>query len=50
MKILAMLYVIAFPGAQPEPVAAYFTHDAQVICRATAAAQNATEKGDWYCD
>lgn len=48
MKILAMLYMLAANG--PVPVAAYFTQDAQVICQATAAAQNATEKGDWYCE
>jgi hypothetical protein len=35
MKILAMLYVIA-----------YFTRDAQ----ATAAAQNATEEEEYYCE
>jgi hypothetical protein len=50
MKILAMLYVIAFPGAAPQPVAAYFTRDAQVICQATAAAQNATEEEEYYCE
>ena len=32
------------------PVAAYFTQDAQVICQATAAAQNATEEEGYYCE
>lgn len=50
MKILAMLYVMHCPICQPVPVAAYFTQDAQVICQATAAAQNATEKEDYYCE
>lgn len=50
MKILAMLYVMHCPICQPEPVAAYFTPDAMVICNATAAAQNATEEGEYYCE
>lgn len=48
MKILAMLYVLTANG--PVPVAAYFTQDAQVICQATAAAQNATEEEEYYCE
>jgi hypothetical protein len=48
MKILAMLYMLTANG--PVPVAAYFTQDAQVICRATAAAQNATEEEEYYCE
>lgn len=45
MKILSML-----TANGPVPVAAYFTQDAQVICQATAAAQNATEKEEYYCE
>jgi len=48
MKILAMLYILTANG--PVPVAAYFTQDAQVICHATAAAQNATEEEEYYCE
>lgn len=48
MKILAMLYMLTANG--PVPVAAYFTQDAHVICRATAAAQNATEEEEYYCE
>ena len=50
MKIIAMLYVMHCPICQPVPVAAYFTPDAKVICQATAAAQNATEEGEYYCE
>lgn len=50
MKILAMLYVIAFPGAQPEPVAAYFTQEGIAICQATAVAQNAIERKEYFCE
>jgi hypothetical protein len=45
MKILAML-----TANGPVPVAAYFTQDAQVICQATAAAQNATEEEEYWCE
>jgi hypothetical protein len=48
VKILAMLYMLTANG--PVPVAAYFTQDAQVICQATAAAQNATEEEEYYCE
>ena len=48
MKILAMLYMLTANG--PVPVAAYFTQDARVICQATAAAQNATEEEEYYCE
>ena len=46
MKILAVLYMLTANG--PVPVAAYFTQDAQVICWATAAAQNATEEEEYW--
>ena len=42
MKILAMLYMLTANG--PVPVVA------QVICQATAAAQNATEEEEYYCE
>lgn len=48
MKILAMLYMLTANG--PVPVAAYFTQDAQVICLATAAAQNLTDEKEYYCE
>lgn len=50
MTILAMLYVLHCPVCEPLPVAAYFTPDAMEICQATAYAQNATEKGEYYCE
>lgn len=48
MKILAMLYRLTANG--PVPVAAYFMQDAQLICQATAAAQNATEEEEYWCE
>lgn len=48
MKILAMRYMLTANG--PLPVDAYFTQDAQVICLATAAAQNATEEEEYWCE
>jgi hypothetical protein len=48
MTILSMLYMLTANG--PVPVAAYFTQDAQVICPATAAAQNATEEEEYWCE
>lgn len=48
MKTIAMLYKLTANG--PVPVAAYFTQDAQGICQATAAAQNATEEEEYWCE
>lgn len=50
MKILAMLYMLTANDDAPVPVAAYFTQDAQVLCQATAAAQNATEEEEYWCE
>lgn len=49
-KVTAVLYFLACPNCTPEPFAAYFTTKGPTICEATARAQNATDRGRFYCE